>query len=296
VDVAQLTRPWRTVRLWGRMVKFSHSLFALPFAFAGDTLAAAQTGISWPQVLWIAVAMVGARNAAMGFNRLADHRIDADNPRTRSRELPAGVLGRGAVWAFTLALSALFVFAATRLSTLCGLLSPVALAIVFGYSFSKRFTWASHLWLGLALAIAPVGGWLAVAGRFDAVAWWLAAAVLFWVAGFDVIYACQDLDFDRGAGLHSIPQRFGPRGALALARAFHALAVAAMIAVGLAAALHPVYWIGMGLIVLLLAWEHRLVHAEDLSRVGMAFFNMNAVISAAYLLTVLAAIGAGRLA
>lgn len=292
-----MSGPLATARTWGRMVRFSHSVFALPFALSGAALAALEHGIDARRVVWIVIAMVGARNAAMGFNRLVDHRLDAANPRTRDRELPRGALPRSAVWVFTLALAALFVVAAFMLSPLCGALSPVALAIVFGYSFAKRFTWGSHLWLGLALAIAPVGGWLAVAGSFapagpiDPVPWWLALAVVCWVAGFDVIYACQDADHDRAAGLFSMPQRFGVPGALGIARALHVAAVGAMAGVGVAAGLSPVYWAGVIVIAALLAWEHRLVRADDLDRLGTAFFTMNAVISAIYLATVLLEIG-----
>jgi len=281
---------WRALGSWGRMVKFSHSVFALPFAFSGATLAAATGGLRWQQLAWIAVAMIGARNAAMGFNRLADHDLDARNPRTAQRELPRGSLSRGAVWIFTVALTGLFVFAAFRLSPLCGWLSPLALIVIFGYSYTKRFSWGSHLVLGLGLAIAPVGGWLAIAGHFTLVPWLLAAAVAFWVAGFDVIYACQDVEFDTRVGLRSIPQRFGLRGALRLARLFHVVAVAAMIAVGAAAALHPIYWVGVLLIAGLLLWEHRLIRANDLSRVGVAFFNLNGIISLLYFVTILSAV------
>jgi 4-hydroxybenzoate polyprenyltransferase len=272
------------------MVKFPHSVFALPFAFSGATLAAAEAGISGRQVLWIAVAMVGARNASMGFNRLVDQRLDARNPRTADRELPSGELTRAAVWGFTLMLTAVFVFAAFALNPLCGWLAPLALAIAFGYSLTKRFTWASHLVLGLALAIAPVGGWLAVRGSFSPVAWLLAGAVLLWVAGFDVIYSCQDEDFDRRSGLHSIPARFGAARALMLSRVFHAGALATLAGVGWLAGLHPVYWAGWLVICALVVWEHRLVGPDDLKRVGMAFFNMNGVISVVYLVVVVAAV------
>jgi 4-hydroxybenzoate polyprenyltransferase len=278
------------IATWGRMVKFSHSIFALPFAFSGAVLAAVETGITATQIFWIAVAMITARNAAMGFNRLVDHRIDARNPRTAERELPGGKLTRSAVWIFTLLLAGLFVLASFRLGPLCGRLSPLALAIVFGYSYTKRFTWGSHLFLGLGLAIAPVGGWLAIAGSFSTTAWILGLAVLLWVAGFDVVYACQDENFDREAGLHSIPARFGASTALLLARLLHAGALAAMAAVGLVAGLHPIYWVGFILIAALLIWEHRLVRAEDMSRVGVAFFNMNGIISVLYLVTLLAAV------
>lgn len=279
-----------TVRTWGRMVKFSHSVFALPFAATGAALAAARYGISWRQIVWIVVAMGAARNAAMGFNRLADHAIDAKNPRTAGRELPRGVLSRGAVWAFTLALAALFVFASFRLNALCGALSPIALAVVFSYSFTKRFTWASHLVLGLSLAIAPVGGWLAIAGTIALPPVFLAAAVLFWVAGFDTIYACQDAEFDRREGLSSIPARFGVARALAAARAFHVVALAAMAAVGVASGLGGIYWAGLIVVAGVVVWEHRLVRADDLSKIGVAFLNANGLISVLYFGVVLAAL------
>jgi 4-hydroxybenzoate polyprenyltransferase len=278
------------VRAWGRTVKLSHTVFALPFALSGAALAAAEHGITARQLGWIVVAMFAARNAAMGFNRLADHALDAQNPRTAGRELPTGRLTRRAVSTLTVALALLFVFAAFRLGTLCGWLSPVALAVVLGYSYTKRFTWASHAVLGLALAMAPIGGWLAVAGGPSPVAWLLGATVLLWVAGFDVVYACQDVEFDRRFGLHSLPARIGVARALVVARLLHASALAAMAAVGITARLHAVYWLGWGAIAVLLLSEHRLVRANDLSRVGAAFFNCNALISAVYLATILAAL------
>jgi 4-hydroxybenzoate polyprenyltransferase len=285
-----------TALTWGRMVKFSHSVFALPFALSGAALAAAASGgVSWERIAWILVAMLAARNAAMSFNRLADQHLDALNPRTATRELPRGALSRSAVWVATVGLSALFVFASFMLGPLCGWLSPLALAIVFGYSYTKRFTWLSHVVLGLALAIAPVGGWLAIRGSFSWVAWLLGAAVLQWVAGFDVIYACQDIEFDRRHGLLSLPARFGPVWALWIARLLHAGALASLAGVGLLAGLHAVYWIGWAAIAALLVFEHRLVRADDLSRVGVAFFNMNGVISVLYLVTVLAAVLLPRL-
>jgi 4-hydroxybenzoate polyprenyltransferase len=237
--------------------------------------------------------MAAARNAAMGFNRLADHAIDARNPRTAGRELPRGALSRGAVWGFTAALAAVFCFAAFQLSPLCGALSPLALLVVFSYSLTKRFTWASHLALGLSLAIAPIGGWLAVAGRFSDVPLWLGAAVFFWVAGFDTIYACQDAAFDRQEGLFSIPARFGVARALACARAFHVLALVSMAGVGIAAHLHPAYFAGLVFVAAVLVYEHRLVRADDLSKVGVAFLNANGLISVLYLGVVLAALAIG---
>jgi len=272
------------------MVRFSHTLFALPFALAGAALAAADSGISLWQLTWILVAMVGARNAAMGFNRLTDHTLDARNPRTQGRELPSGGLSRGAVWIVTLLLAGLFVFATFQLSPLCGWLSPVALIVIFGYSYTKRFTWASHLVLGLALAMAPLGGWLAVSGSLSAAAWLLGGAVLLWVAGFDVLYACQDVDFDRREGLFSIPSRFGVTPALWVARALHTATLGALAAVGVVAGLHPVYWAGITVIAAVLVWEHRLVRPGDLSRLDVAFFNMNGIVSVIYLVTILVAV------
>lgn len=276
------------------MVKFAHTVFALPFALSGAVLAAAQHGIGWGQVGWIVVAMFGARNSAMGFNRLVDHSIDAANPRTANRELPAGRLSRAAVWVVTALLAALFLFASFRLSPLCGKLSPLALAIIFGYSLTKRVSWLSHVFLGVALAGAPVGGWVAVAGGFSTTAWLLGAAVVFWVAGFDVIYACQDVEFDRAAGLFSLPARFGPAAALFAARLFHGAAWIALVGVGWLAGLHPVYWVGVVTIGVLLAQQHRLVGPRDLSRVGVAFFNLNGVIAVLYFVDVLAAVAAAR--
>jgi 4-hydroxybenzoate polyprenyltransferase len=297
VAVSPLSRIADAIATWGRMVKFSHSVFALPFALTGAALAAARYGITWRQAAWIVVAMVTARNAAMGFNRLADHAIDARNPRTAERELPRGAVTRGAVWAFTAALAALFVVASFQLNAVCGALSPLALLIVFFYSLTKRFTWASHLVLGLSLAIAPVGGWLAIAGHMAPVPLLLAAAVVFWVAGFDTIYACQDAAFDRREGLFSIPARFGVRRALAAARVFHLIALAAMVGVGLAGELHGIYWIGLVVVAGVLVAEHRLVRADDLSKVGVAFLNANGLISVLYFGVVLAALaldGTGR--
>ncbi len=277
-------------RRYGRMVKFSHSVFALPFALAGAVLAFRTNGIEERKIFWVIVAMVGARNAGMGFNRLVDARFDAANPRTRSREIPTGLVAPRHAWALTLALAALFVLASFQLNRLCGLLSPIALALVFGYSYTKRFTWMSHMVLGLVLALAPVGAWLAIEGRFAAVPLWLGLAVLLWVAGFDLVYACQDEEFDRSAGLRSIPVRFGAGGALALALALHALALVALALVGVVAKLHPVYWIGWATIGLLMARQQALVRPGELSRVDVAFFNVNAWIAVIFLVTILVAV------
>jgi 4-hydroxybenzoate polyprenyltransferase len=274
---------------YARMVRLSHSVFALPFALASVALAA-RGGLRWGQVAWIVVAMVAARSAAMGFNRLADHELDARNPRTAARELPRGILTRGEVWAFVVLSAGLLVLAAAMLNPLCLALSPVALAIVFGYSYTKRFTSLSHLFLGLALAIAPVGAWLAVRGQFAPTPLVLALAVLAWVAGFDIIYACQDVDFDRGQGLHSLPARLGIGRSLLLARTLHATAVACLAVVYRLAPLHPLYLAGVGLVAVLLVYEHSLVRADDLSRVDAAFFTVNGWISAGYFLFTVAAV------
>ena len=273
---------------YGRMVKLSHSVFALPFALASAVLAGGGN-VPGRTLLWIVVAMVGARSAAMGFNRLADQAIDARNPRTASRELPRGVLSRASVWLFVVLSAALHVAAAAMLNPLCLALSPVALAIVFGYSYTKRFTSLSHVVLGLALAIAPVGAWLAVRGRFDATPIVLGLGVLAWVAGFDTIYSCQDAVFDRSVGLHSMPARLGVAGALRMARVFHAIAVVHLAALYGLEPLHPVYLAGVAAVACGLVYEHSLVKADDLSRVDAAFFMVNGWISVGYLALTFAA-------
>jgi 4-hydroxybenzoate polyprenyltransferase len=273
---------------YGRMIKFSHSIFALPFALTSLALAAGPD-LRPRTVLWILVAMVGARSAAMGFNRLADQWLDARNPRTAGRELPRGVLSRGEVWTFVLFSASVFVFAAGMLNPLCLALSPVALVIVFGYSYTKRFTPLSHLVLGLALAVAPVGAWLAVRGAFALPPMVLGLAVLCWVAGFDTIYACQDVDFDRKEGLWSLPARLGIARALNVARVLHGLAVTLLAALYGVTTLHPVYLLGVAVVAALLAYEHSLVRADDLSRVDLAFFTLNGWISVLYFLATAAA-------
>ena len=276
------------IGLYGRMIRFSHSVFALPFALSSAVIAAG-TGISWRQVAWILVAMVGARSAAMGFNRLADQAIDARNPRTAGRELPRGAISRAEVWVFVAASAATLVVAAAMLNPLCLALSPVALLIVFGYSYTKRFTALSHVFLGLALGVAPVGAWLAIRGRIEAAPVVLGLAVLFWVAGFDTIYACQDEAFDRAEGLQSLPARIGVARALALARGFHVVAVALLAAVYALAPLHPLYLVGVAALAGLLVYEHSLVRAGDLSRIDAAFFTVNGWISLGYFVVTLAA-------
>ena len=284
-----MSSPLARAATYGRMIKLSHSVFALPFALAAAFLAAG--GAPSPrQVLWILVAMVGARSAAMGFNRLADHELDAKNPRTASRELPAGLLSRREVWAFVLASAGALVAAAAMLNPLCLALSPVALLVVFGYSYTKRFTALSHLFLGLALAIAPVGAWLAVRGDFAWPPIVLGLAVLLWVAGFDTIYACQDAAHDRAVGLRSLPARWGVPRALAIARALHVAAVALLAGIYALVPLHTVYLAGVAAVAGLLAYEHSLVRHDDLSRVDAAFFTVNGWISIGYFACTLVAI------
>jgi 4-hydroxybenzoate polyprenyltransferase len=271
------------VRTYGSFVRFSHSVFALPFALAGALLAARHAPLTWTTVLWIVVAMVGARSAAMGFNRVADARIDALNPRTAMRELPRGAMSRGEAIAFVLLSSAVFVFAAAQLNRICLWLSPLALAIVFWYSLAKRYTTWTQLFLGLAMALAPVGGWLAVGGGAGWEPWLLALAIGAWVGGFDVLYACQDLDFDRAHRLRSIPVRFGVRRSLAISRAMHVAAVACLLALALVAPLGAIYLAGVGIVAALLAYEQSLVSEHDLSQVKRAF-DLNGYVGILYLL------------
>ncbi len=271
-----------SVAAFGRMIKLSHSVFALPFALAGAALAARSHGIEWQQVAWIVIAMVSARSAAMGFNRLADREMDAKNPRTRDRALPRGWITPRAVAVIVAACCALFVFSAYQLNPLCLKLSPLALLVILSYSLFKRFTWATHLVLGLALGIAPVGAWIAVTGTFDPAPLWLSAAVLTWVAGFDIIYACQDYAFDVSHGVHSIPRRLGVRSALLTARLLHAATVLALLAVYQVFELHTLYLCGTALVTGLLIYEHTLVRADDLSKTDAAFFNANGLVSVVY--------------
>lgn len=252
-------------------VRFSHSVFALPFALGGALLATRRATPTWQTVVWILVAMVAARSAAMGFNRLVDARLDALNPRTANRELPRGLMNHREAIAFVTIASAMFVFASWRLSTLCLILSPVALAIVFWYSLAKRYTSYTQMFLGLAMAVAPVGGWLAVGGRGGWEPWILAIAIGTWVGGFDVLYACQDLDFDRAHGLRSIPVRFGVPASLAISRLMHVVTVAALLALPLVTPLPRYYVAGVAIIAALLAYEQSLVSADDLSQVKRAF-------------------------
>jgi 4-hydroxybenzoate polyprenyltransferase len=280
--------PLASVVTFGRMVKFSHTVFALPFALASAAIAARGHGITAGRILAIVLAMVGARTAAMGFNRIVDRRIDARNPRTAGRELPAGKVSVAAAWALTAASALLFVGAAAWLGPLCLALSPVALALVLGYSFTKRFTWLCHLFLGAAIAAGPGGAWIAVRGDVSAPALWLMAAVATWIGGFDILYAIADRDFDRRAGLHSIPARFGIRAALAASGLLHALTVAALVMLARAAGLGPIFLGGVAVISAILVWEHALVRPSDLSRLDVAFFNLNGYVSVAFFMATLA--------
>ena len=272
---------FRSLGVTLEMIKWEHSIFALPFAMCGAMLAAG----GWPsprQLLWIVVAMVAARSAAMAFNRLADASLDAANPRTRTRALPAGHLSRAFVASFVAASAAIFVLASFELNHLAFLLSPVALGIVFLYSYTKRFTRWSHLVLGLALGIAPAAAWIAVRGMLDPRILLLTAAVTFWVAGFDVLYSCQDLAFDSGSGLHSVPRYFGIAGAFWCARVFHLLMIALLVGLLFSFGLGKLAVAGVVVVAILLAYEHSLVAPDDLSHLNAAFFAMNGVISAVF--------------
>jgi len=278
-----IRRFFRKVWLTLEMIKFEHSVFALPFALTGALLAVREDGFAtenagW-KLFWIVVAMVAARSAAMTFNRILDAGLDARNPRTRSRHIPAGLLGKGFAWCFLAFSSAVFLVAARALNPLCLRLAPVALAIVFFYSFTKRFTSFSHLVLGFALGIAPAAAWIAVRGSLDAKILWLTAAVTFWTAGFDIIYSCQDYEFDSSAGLLSIPRRFGIGGALWISRLFHLAMLGCLLALVTGFRLGPLSLAGVAAVAALLIYEHRLVKPDDLSRVNAAFFTVNGYVS-----------------
>jgi 4-hydroxybenzoate polyprenyltransferase len=277
----------RIARLYYRLVKFEHTIFALPFAYVGAILAVG--GIpSGHDLLWITVAMVGARSLAMALNRLIDARIDAANPRTAARELPAGALSRAGVVVFCLASLVVYLFAVWQLDPLVRWLSPVPVIAFLVYPYLKRFTWLCHLWLGAVDGLAPVGAWAAVTGKLPWQAWALGAAVAAWVAGFDLFYALFDVDVDREQGLHSWVTRFGERGAFIGARVLHLATIVLLAAVGLGLDVGTLYWVGVGLVAALLFYEHTLVRPGDLRRLDAAFFTMNGVISVAFFAFVLA--------
>lgn len=285
------------VRL-ANFVKLPHTVFAMPFALVGVVFATVSHPITWAMIGWVLLAFTSARFAAMGFNRIVDRDVDAINPRTRMRELPSGALTLAQARTSVIVASVLFIVAAWQLNTVCLILSPIALLWVLGYSYTKRFTRWSHLWLGLGLSIAPVGGYLAVAGEWSS-PWWLlcalATAVIAWSGGFDMIYALQDADFDRTNGLHSIPSSIGVVSAIRLARTLHVVAVVCLSLVAFGATesgdafVGELVWAGVAIAAALLVWEHRLVRANDLSRIDAAFFTMNGIISLTFFACVLAA-------
>ena len=269
------------VAIYFSFVRFSHSVFALPFALTGALLAWRTEPFSWAQVGWIVVCMVSARSAAMGFNRLVDARHDALNPRTAMRELPRGAMSITEATVFVVVSSIVFVFGASQLNRLCLVLSPVALAIVFWYSLAKRYTSYTQLFLGLAMAVAPVGGWIAAGGRGGLEPWLLGLAIGLWVGGFDILYACQDLEFDRRHGLRSIPTRFGVSRSILFSRLMHAGAVVAMAALWQVANLPALYLAGVAFVAALLVYEQSLVSADDLSQVKKAF-DLNGYVGIVY--------------
>jgi 4-hydroxybenzoate polyprenyltransferase len=277
----------RNLKITLEMIKWEHSVFALPFAFCGAMLAAGGFP-AWRQLAWIVVAMVSARSAAMAFNRLADASIDAANPRTATRALPVGQLTPAFVSTFVLVACGIFIFAASQLNRLTLMLSPVALAVILLYSYTKRFTRWSHLFLGFALGIAPAAAWIAVRGSLDPRILLLTFAVTFWVGGFDVIYACQDHDYDRNHGLHSLPRYLGIRTALVVARLFHVVMIGLLVALIVSFGLGKLAVLGVIAVAALLFYEHSLVRHDDLSKLNAAFFSMNGVISVVFFLFVAA--------
>ena len=278
--------------LYLRMIKISHSVFALPFAFVGALLAARGI-LAFHEIFWIAVAMVGARSGAMGLNRIIDRKIDTHNPRTSNREIPAGkIMVRDALF-FTAVSLGVMVFAAYHLNTLCFMLSPFAIGILVLYSYTKRFTWTSHFVLGIAIAGAPLGAWIAVRGTFDIEIVPLAVAVILWLAGFDILYALQDIDFDRQHGLFSVPRRFGIGKALIISRILHGFTFGLLIVTGMIFHLDVWYFIGLCIVGIFLTYEHSLVKPNDLSKLNMAFFNMNGYISITILIFTFISIRSG---
>ena len=274
---------------YGRMIKFSHSVFALPYAFVAIILSYSfyPHAFTWQKFLWITIAMVSARSTAMGFNRLVDRNMDAKNPRTKERALPRGEISLLSTYLFVFIFSVIFVFSASRLNNLAFALSPLALLIINGYSYTKRFTRYTHLLLGLGLGLAPLGAWIAVVGKFDLLPVILAAAVMFWVAGFDIIYSCQDYQFDMENQVYSIPVGFGIAKALQIARLFHILAAFFFVGVGIAGGQNWIYFSGLSLIFILMVYQHGIVSEKDLTRVDMAFFNLNGIISLLYLIVII---------
>jgi 4-hydroxybenzoate polyprenyltransferase len=276
------------IGVYGRMIKFSHTVFALPFALSALVLAGREHSITIGQIFWILVAMVGARSAAMGFNRIVDVGFDARNPRTASREIPKGRLSKAAAAVFVVLFSGVFILAAAMLGRLPFLLSVPVIGVLFLYSYTKRFTWLAHVYLGFAISLAPLATWIAVTGVFSWKILWLSLALMAYITGFDILYACQDVDFDRCQGLFSIPAHFGVKQALQAARAIHVAAYAAFLMIYFAFDMTGGFLMAVGLIGLMLVFEHWLTDPEDLSHVPIAFFHVNSVISVTLLAGVLA--------
>uniref|UniRef100_A0A7C2HUA5 4-hydroxybenzoate polyprenyltransferase n=1 Tax=Ammonifex degensii TaxID=42838 RepID=A0A7C2HUA5_9THEO len=271
-------RSWRKLTIFLAMIRFEHTVFALPFAYIAALLTERRLPAG-DDLFWVTIAMVGARTAAMSLNRLIDQQIDAKNPRTADRALPRGLISRTEVWVYISLSFTLLAVAAWQLSPLALRLFPLAVLILWSYSYTKRFTWACHFYLGLALGLAPVGAWVAITNRFALAPVLLGSGVLFWVAGFDIVYACSDYDFDRQEGIFSLPARFGIPAALWVARACHLVAPIFFALTGVVLGLGPLYLAGVAFAVAILFYEHRLVRPEDLSRIGVAFFNMNGILS-----------------
>ncbi|MFZ5634132.1 MAG: UbiA-like polyprenyltransferase [Bacillota bacterium] len=274
---------FRKLKIFLEMIRVEHTLFALPFAYTGALLVEKKIP-SGHDLFWITLAMVGARTAAMSLNRIIDRHIDARNPRTANRAIPRGLISASEVWIYVVLSFALLLISAYNLSPLAFKLSPLAALVLFIYPYTKRFTWNCHLILGLALGIAPLGAWIAIANRFDLAPMLMCAGVAFWVAGFDIIYGCDDYDFDRAEGLYSIPARFGIRIGLRVSAAFHAIAFLLFVAVAVVLQLGLFYYAGMVVAAALLFFQHYLLKPEDFSKSGMAFFNLNAILSGAVFL------------
>lgn len=272
----------RKIGIFLQMIKFEHTIFALPFAFMGSLLGAVtvnHTMPTWAQIGWVLMAMFGARSAAMGLNRLIDRASDAKNPRTANRAIPAGLLKIGEVVIFIIASFALLIWASSQLNSLSMKLLPIAVVMLVFYSYTKRFTWLCHIVLGLTIALAPLGGWVAVTGKVDAAAWVLFGTIVFWIAGFDIVYACQDVEFDTKEGLNSIPVRFGVANSLKIAQVFHILTAIGFIGLLLLSQLGWWYIAGVVIAYLILFYEHYIVSPADLSRLQTSFFTMNGVLS-----------------
>lgn len=269
---------FRKLKVFLEMIKFEHTIFALPFAYVGALLTDKKLPVMH-DLLWITLAMIGARTAAMSLNRVIDRHIDAKNPRTSGRALPAGLLGVTEVWVYIFISFAVLLYSSYQLSQLAFRLFPVAVLVLLIYSYTKRFSWTCHLFLGAALGLAPLGSWIAITGQFDLAPVLLAIGVMFWVAGFDIIYACDDYDFDRMEGLYSIPARFGIKNALYISTAFHIIAPLFFLAAGLILNLGVFYLAGVAVAVVILFYQHTVVRPDDLSKSGIAFFNLNGILS-----------------